>query len=539
MAAPVLALVVAGIITTIVLLMAGEDAALFWETILSVPESRNIVNILNSGSVLYLSGLAAAIGFRMNLFNIGVEGQYRVATFCAALFAGSGVVARLRQHRRHLGRRHARRRRVGRHRGSARVTRGVSEVISTIMLNAIAVSLIAYLLRESGSRQGQTIVTDSIPEGSRVGGIALFSDSQTEVYGLIVVAIAAGVLFWFLINRTVFGFNLRATGMSESAAVASGVSVKRMTLYAMLISGALAGLIGMPNLFGESYNFGSTIQSGIGFAGIAVALLGRNSPVGVAFGALIFAFLNEQANPLGILAGISPDIILITQGAWCSRSSSPTRSCAATASASSRAPWPMPWTARAARARREPWHEWPAHRSGRVRPAASHVLAARGCVGLPGLGAEDLDLPQRAAARSLAHPRHHRGRPDRLGRHAARRTDLGDADRARRARRSLVRAGRRGQHRARGHDDPRHAGCRLLRVQLRRVGRPRRGGGVRRGRWAAPRVVDRHLRRRPHRLRRRDQHHRARGLRLPGRGHVHRLEGGGPTQSPSFDRAPS
>ena len=83
----------------------------------------------------------------------------------------------------------------------------------------------------------------------------------------------------------------------------------------MLISGALAGLIGMPNLFGESYNFGSTIQSGIGFAGIAVALLGRNNPVGVAFGALIFAFLNEQANPLGILAGISPDIILITQGA--------------------------------------------------------------------------------------------------------------------------------------------------------------------------------------------------------------------------------
>ena len=76
--------VVAGIITTVVLLMAGEDAALFWETILSVPESRNVVNILNSGSVLYLSGLAAAIGFRMNLFNIGVEGQYRLATILAA-----------------------------------------------------------------------------------------------------------------------------------------------------------------------------------------------------------------------------------------------------------------------------------------------------------------------------------------------------------------------------------------------------------------------------------------------------------------------
>ncbi len=314
MAAPALALVVAGIVTTIVLLMAGEDAAVFWETILSVPESRNVVNILNSGSVLYLSGLAAAIGFRMNLFNIGVEGQYRVATFCAALFAAQAWLPGYANTFATLL--------VGMLAGAAwagiagllKVTRGVSEVISTIMLNAIAVSLIAYLLRETGSRQGQTIVTDPIPEGSRVGGIALFSDSQTEVYGLIVVAIAAGIVFWFLINRTVFGFNLRATGMSESAAVASGVNVKRMTLYAMLMSGALAGLIGMPNLFGESYNFGSTIQGGIGFAGIAVALLGRNNPVGVAFGALIFAFLNEQANPLGILAGISPDIILITQG---------------------------------------------------------------------------------------------------------------------------------------------------------------------------------------------------------------------------------
>jgi simple sugar transport system permease protein len=123
------------------------------------------------------------------------------------------------------------------------------------------------------------------------------------------------VLFAFLINRTVFGFNLRATGRSETAAVASGVNVKRMIVYSMLMSGAVAGLIGMPNLFGVSHNYGSTIQTGIGFAGIAVALLGRNNPVGIAFGALIFAWLNEQASPLGIMAQISPDIIAITQGA--------------------------------------------------------------------------------------------------------------------------------------------------------------------------------------------------------------------------------
>ncbi len=315
LAAPLLAFVVAALVTSLVLVVAGEDVALFWDTILAVPASRNLVNILNDGTVLYLSGLAAAIGFRMNLFNIGVEGQYRVATFCAAVFAAQAWLPGYLNTAATLL--------VGMAAGAAwagiaailRVTRGVSEVISTIMLNAIAVSLIAYLLRQTGSRQGQTIVTDEIPESSWIGGIPLLPDSQTELYGLVFLAIAAGVSFSLLVNRTVFGFNLRATGQSETAAVASGVNVKRMIVYSMLMSGAIAGLIGMPNLLGVSHNYGSTIQTGIGFDGIAVALLGRNNPVGIAFGALIFAWLNEQASPLGIMAQISPDIIKITQGA--------------------------------------------------------------------------------------------------------------------------------------------------------------------------------------------------------------------------------
>ena len=313
-AAPVLALVVAGLVTSLVLILAGEEPAAFWETMIAVPSDRAMVNIINEASVLYLSGLAAAIGFRMNLFNIGVEGQYRVATFAAALFAAQAflpgvlntiatiLVAML------VGAAWA---------GIAavlRAYRGVSEVISTIMLNAIAVSMVAYLLRRTGSRQGQTIVTDTIPESSWVSGIPLFPDSVTEVYGLVVLALIGGLAFWVLLNRTRFGFDLRATGHSETAAVASGVNVKRMVIYSLLLSGAVAGLIGMPNLFGVSHNYGSTIQTGIGFAGIAVALLGRNHPLGIAAGALIFAYLSEQANPLGILAGISPEIIAVTQG---------------------------------------------------------------------------------------------------------------------------------------------------------------------------------------------------------------------------------
>ncbi len=314
MAAPVLAALVAALVTTIVLLIAGDSPADFWSTMLAWPEDRIQINIINDAAVLYLSGLAAAIGFRMNLFNIGVEGQYRVATFAAAVFAGwallpgyvntvatilvamlvgafwAGIAAVLR------------------------VTRGVSEVISTIMLNAIAVSIVAYLLRRTGQQKGLTKETDTIPESGWVGGIPLYPDAPTEIYGLVFLAVAAGIAYSVVLNRTRFGFDLRATGRSQTAAVASGVNVKRMVIYSMLLSGAVAGLIGMPNLLGTSHAYGSTIQQGLGFAGIAVALLGRNHPLGIAVGALIFAYLSEQANPLGILAGISPEIIAVTQG---------------------------------------------------------------------------------------------------------------------------------------------------------------------------------------------------------------------------------
>jgi simple sugar transport system permease protein len=117
-----------------------------------------------------------------------------------------------------------------------------------------------------------------------------------------------------MINRTRFGFNLRATGQSETAAVASGISTKRMVVAVMLLSGAVAGLVGLPILFGASYSYGSTFQSGLGFAGIAIALLGRNHAVGIALGALLFAYLDEQSNPLQILVGVSPEIVRITQG---------------------------------------------------------------------------------------------------------------------------------------------------------------------------------------------------------------------------------
>lgn len=316
LSAPVLALVAAFAITSLVLLIAGDPVGGVWGEILSVPEGRNIANIVNSASVLYLSGIAVAIGFRMNLFNIGVDGQYRVAAFTAAVVAGEAwlpgylntvlaIVCAMAVGALWAG--------IA---GVLRATRGVSEVISTIMLNFIATSLVAFLLRKAAVREegSNNIGTKEVPEGSRIPGISIGDGPGQEIYGFVIVAILVGVLYWFLLGSTRFGFDLRATGRSTTAAVASGISVTKMVVAAMLLSGAVAGLVGMPLLFGESYTYGSTFQSGLGFAGIAIALLGRNHPIGVAIGALLFAFLNEQSNPLQILVGVSPDIVAITQG---------------------------------------------------------------------------------------------------------------------------------------------------------------------------------------------------------------------------------
>jgi len=318
LAAPVLAVVVAFVVTSLILIVARDPFGAVWSQLFKAPLPRQIVAIVNAATVYYLSAIAVAIGFRMNLFNIGVDGQYRVAAFAAAVFAGQGwlpgwlnvlaalVVAMLAG---------------GIWAGIAgllKVGRGVSEVISTIMLNAIATFLVSFLLGKAAQRvQGSNAVnTKPVPEESRVPGISLdgLIATPSRVYGLVVLAILVGFLYWFILNKTRFGFDLRATGRSEAAAVASGVKVKRMVLLSLVISGAAAGLVGMPLLFGQDFTYGDTFQAGLGFAGIAIALLGRNNPIGIGFAALLWAYLDAQGNGLQINAGVSDRLVLVIQG---------------------------------------------------------------------------------------------------------------------------------------------------------------------------------------------------------------------------------
>lgn len=313
--APIIALVIALVITMIVLRAAGVDP---FNAISSMIDygttSSSIVEILNRATGYYLSAVAVAIGFRMALFNIGVDGQYRMAAMLSAVLGGAValpapfgqilvIVAAML-----IGGAWAA---IA---GLLKVTRGVSEVISTIMLNAIATGLIAYLLnpaRLAEVRPGSNnVATTPVAASGRVPGFELAGGT---VFGLIVLAAIVGIAFHVVINRTRFGYDLRISGLSPTAAAASGVDSKRMVVTTMVLSGVVAGLVGMPELLGASYQYSLNFPAGLGFTGIAIALLGRNNPFGIGLAALLFSFLDQSSDVLQ-LNDVPKEIVLVMQG---------------------------------------------------------------------------------------------------------------------------------------------------------------------------------------------------------------------------------
>jgi simple sugar transport system permease protein len=312
-AGPVMALVAAILLTSVVLLASGKNPIEPYHLMLQqIGYSDVQVLIINQASMYYIAALAVALGFRMNLFNIGVDGQYRLgAVMTAVVGAHVALPAGLQVPLLLL---------VAFWAGIAgvlKVTRGVSEVVATIMLNAIATSLILYLTQTNtwGVQVGNNMTTGIMKKSGWIPGIDLGSDVG-EIYGLVFLAAIMGVLYWLVLNRTRFGFDLRATGESESAAAASGVDAKRMTLTAMLISGGVAGLAGLPLLLGDSHTYSLTFPEGLGFTAIGIALLGRNNPGGIALAALLWAFLDKASPALDYATPVAyqKEIATIMQG---------------------------------------------------------------------------------------------------------------------------------------------------------------------------------------------------------------------------------
>ena len=298
--APGAALGVALVVTSIALLAGGKNPLVAYGKMLKYGWSLDsLVVAINQSLPLVVSALAVTIGFKMNLFNIGVEGQYRLAALIAAAIganiAGPGffkiivtvVVAML----------------VGASfasiAGILKATRNVNEVVGTIMLNGVAYSIIAALLhwKKVADIHGAFLSTTKYPESAWFPTLNIRAGT-TELYLWVIPVILLCVGFHYLVTRSRFGFDLRASGMNPNAARTSGVDPKRMIVITMAISGALAGLVGMSMLLNQYHTYTQDFPQQFGFGGIAVALVGRQKASGIAITAFLFAMIARMSQVL-------------------------------------------------------------------------------------------------------------------------------------------------------------------------------------------------------------------------------------------------
>lgn len=258
------------------------------------------------------AGLAVALGFRVGLFNIGVEGQLYIGaatTVAAAIFLkglpsivhvpisllagfiGGGLWGFVP--------------------GLLKATTGGHEVINTIMMNYIAFRLSEYLLRGPlKNPEGFTPVSAPIEESAR---LYRFFESPIRFHIGFFIALFVAYLVYLLLFKTTWGFTLRTVGANPRGAKYAGMNITQTTILAMVLSGGLAGLAGANEVMGVNHNLALAFSSGYGFDAIALALLGNSHPVGVVLSAILFGFLRNGAIQMQLSAGIPIDIISILQ----------------------------------------------------------------------------------------------------------------------------------------------------------------------------------------------------------------------------------
>lgn len=326
--APVIGFVLALILLLIIVILVGESPADAVRAIFrfSFSTPSRTATILSQAVPLFLAGLAVAFAFQASVFNIGVEGQYFVGGLVGAL---AGIYLRLPSFI------HIPVVIIASMIGGAlwagvpallKATRGVHEVITTIMFNSIAIFLVNYLVNRplSGFEAGASLEpqTAAIQETAHFGRLnsffrALGWNVQDHVYldYSLIVAVIMGILVWFIVFKTRQGFEVRAVGVSMDASAYAGIRVKRVQMGAFLMSGALAGLIGLQEIYAIRHFYTFQIASGVGFDGIAIALIGRNNPAGVAVAALLFAFLKNAGYALQLYTSVPNSVVYVITGA--------------------------------------------------------------------------------------------------------------------------------------------------------------------------------------------------------------------------------
>jgi simple sugar transport system permease protein len=276
---------------------------------------RPLSETITQATPLIFGGLAVSIAFRTGLFNIGAQGQIIAGAVFASwvgfaldlppvihlvLVILAGVIG------------------GGLYAGLAGVLKarfGAHEVIVTIMLNHIAVLMLGWLLTTDTFRRGGQ--TQPIGKDAHHNAVLpnLFGDDLRVHFGIILALVAAG-FYWWLLNRSTIGFELRAVGSNADAARTAGMSVARAQILAMTIAGAMAGLAGVSQVMSSTnpaHTLTPSIDAGIGFDAITVALLGRTKPLGTVLAALLFGALRAGGSVMQASANVSVDIVIVIQ----------------------------------------------------------------------------------------------------------------------------------------------------------------------------------------------------------------------------------
>jgi len=309
---PIISIIAGLIVGAIFMLIIGAEPIkayiVLWNS--SFGSLRGFGEMLVNTVPLIFTGLAVAFGFKIGLFNIGGDGQFLVS-YLAAAYIGymfqlpmyihlpfalvAGIIAGGIW---------------GGIAGYLKAKLGIHEVITTIMFNYIALHLVGYFTSGPLKAEGPLPATPKIFDTAK---LPRFVPTMRIHYGIF-LALAVAVLIYYILWKTTFGYEVRATGQNPDAAQFGGINVARNMVLAMFISGALAGLAGSTQALGLEYRayqpFGFV---GYGFTGIAVALVGKGHPLGVVLGALLFGVLSRGAMMMQSMVGVPKEVIEIIQ----------------------------------------------------------------------------------------------------------------------------------------------------------------------------------------------------------------------------------
>jgi len=321
---PLFSLLIAAFLSALVILAIGESPVAAFKLMVegALMRSAGWGYTLYYATNFMFTGLAVAVAFHARLFNIGGEGQ--------AMFGGLGVGLVCL----YVPWPHWSLALVGATLGGAvfgaawaylpailQAKRGSHIVITTIMFNFIAAAVLNYVLVNVLRPVGQMDpASANFPEATHLPTFRdMFSSADSIMFRgspanvTFFLAVLACVLVWLLIWRTRLGYEIRAFGHSETAAKYAGINPVRITVIAMLISGALAGLMSVNTTMGESERLILNSTEGAGFIGIAVALMGRSHPFGVFLAAILFGFLYQGGAELALWTNIPRELIIVIQ----------------------------------------------------------------------------------------------------------------------------------------------------------------------------------------------------------------------------------